>query len=156
MENSYTTSFSVDQSPEDVFNAIVNVREWWGEGITGETKKEGDEFTYEVRGVHHSVQKLVEVIPNKKVVWLVTESNMTFINDPKEWIGTKIIFDIKQEGNKTKLIFTHEGLVPEVECYKFCMPAWNQYIDGSLFKLITNGKGTPNLEGKTIEKPNEK
>jgi hypothetical protein len=102
------------------------------------------------------VQKLVEVIPNKKVVWLVTESNMTFINDPKEWIGTKIIFDIKQEGNKTKLIFTHEGLVPEVECYKFCMPAWNQYIDGSLFKLITNGKGTPNLEGKTIEKPNEK
>lgn len=149
----YTASFTVDQSPEDVFKAVTNVRGWWGEGIIGNTEKEGDEFTYEVPGVHRSVQKITEVVPNKKVVWLVTESNMTFINQPEEWVGTKIVFDISKEEDKTKLTFTHVGLVPEVECYKFCMPAWDQYIKGSLYKLVTTGQGTPNLEGETIEKP---
>lgn len=149
----YTVAFSVDQTPQQVFDAVNNVRAWWGEGITGGTEKEGDEFTYEVPGVHRSVQRLVEVVPGKKVVWLVTESNMTFINDPEEWVDTKIVFDITPDGDKTKLTFTHQGLVPEAECYKFCMPAWDQYIRGSLYKLITGGKGTPNLEGKTIEKP---
>jgi uncharacterized protein YndB with AHSA1/START domain len=152
MDN-YNASFSVDQSPEEVFKAVTNVRGWWGEGVTGATEQEGDEFVYEVPNVHRSVQKLVEVIPNEKVVWLVTESNMTFINDPEEWVGTKIIFDIAKEDGKTKLSFVHEGLVPEAECYKFCMPAWDQYVKGSLYKLITTGTGTPNLEGKTIDKP---
>jgi uncharacterized protein YndB with AHSA1/START domain len=151
----YTATFIVDQSPEEVFKAVTNVRKWWGEGVTGGTEKEGDEFTYEVPTVHRSVQKLVKVVPNEKVVWLVTESDMTFIKDAAEWVGTKIIFDITKEGDKTKLTFTHEGLVPEVECYKFCMPAWDQYIKGSLYKLITTGKGTPNLEGEKIEKPSQ-
>lgn len=153
MDQSYTASFTVDQTPEEVFKAATNVRGWWGEGVTGNTENEGDEFTYEVPGVHRSVQKLIKVVPGEKLVWLVTESNMTFINDPEEWVGTKIIFDITKAGNQTKLVFTHEGLVPEVECYKFCTPAWDQYIKGSLYKLVTTGQGTPNLEGKTIEKP---
>jgi uncharacterized protein YndB with AHSA1/START domain len=147
--NNYTSSFIVDQSPEEVFKAVTNVREWWGKGITGDTQKEGDEFIYEVPDVHRSVQKLVEVIPNKKVVWLVTQAHMTFIKDPQEWVGTKLVFDITKEGNKTKLTFTHEGLVPEVECYKFCMPAWDEYVKSSLYKLITTGKGTPSLEEKS-------
>jgi hypothetical protein len=76
--------------------------------------------------VYRSVQRLVEVIPNKKLIWLVTESNMTSIHDAKEWAGTRLIFDITKEDDKTTLTFTHEGLVPKAECYKFCMPAWDQ------------------------------
>jgi hypothetical protein len=152
---SYTTSFTVDQSPEEVFKAVTNVRGWWSEGIQGGTEKQDDEFVFEVPGVHFSRQKLVEVIPGERVVWLITEATMTFIRQKDEWVGTKIIFDITKDGDKTKLTFTHEGLVPHIECYKFCMPAWEQYIDGSLFKLVTTGRGTPNLEGSSIEKPAE-
>jgi hypothetical protein len=149
----YTTTLLVDQTPEEVFKAVTNVRGWWSEGIKGDTEKQGDEFVFEVPGVHYAKQKLVEVIPDKKVVWLVTESNMTFVKDKEEWTGTKVIFDISQEGDKTKLTFTHEGLVPQIECYGACSNAWNQYVQHSLAKLITTGRGDPNLEGRTIEKP---
>lgn len=149
----FTTSLLVDQSPREVFKAIINPRGWWSKNIIGNTEKQDDEFIFEVKGVHYSKQRLIEVIPDKKVVWLVTEAKMTFIKDEGEWAGTKIIFDITKEGDKTKLTFTHEGLVPEVECYKACMPAWTDYIQHSLFMLITTGKGDPNLEGRTIAKP---
>lgn len=149
--HSFTTTLLVDQTPIEVFNAITNVRGWWSQDIIGDTQKQGDEFIFEVKNVHFSKQKLIEVIPNKRVVWLVTESNMTFIKKHDEWTDTKVIFDITKDGDKTKLTFTHEGLIPEVECYGACSPAWTQYIQHSLFQLITTGKGDPNLEGRRIQ-----
>ena len=149
----FVTTIVVDQSPAVVFKAVTNPRGWWSEGIEGGTEKQGDEFVFEVEGVHRSKQKLVEVVPDKKVVWLVTEANMTFIKDTDEWTGTKIIFDITKNGDKTRLTFTHQGLIPKIECYDACSPAWTQYVQHSLRQLITTGQGDPNLEGKSIDLP---
>jgi Activator of Hsp90 ATPase homolog 1-like protein len=146
----FTTTLVVDQTPGEVFDAVTNARGWWSEGIKGSTRNLGDEFTFEVEGVHHSQQKLTEIIPDKKVVWLVTDSNMSFVKDKKEWTGTRITFEISRQGDQTKLVFTHHGLVPEVECYDACAPAWTEYVQHSLSKLITTGKGDPNLEGRRI------
>lgn len=151
--HSFTMSITVDQSPHSVFEAVTNVRGWWSETITGDTAQLNDEFEFEVKDVHYSKQRLIEVIPDQRVVWLVTEADMTFIEDRDEWKGTKVIFDITNDGSKTKLTFTHEGLVPAIACYKACMPAWTQYIEHSLKQLIETGVGDPNLEGRTIDKP---
>jgi hypothetical protein len=140
----FTTTFSVDQTPEEVFDAINNVRGWWSGEIEGSTDKLGDEFTYRYQDVHYSKQKIIEVIPNKKVTWLVLDNHLNFIKDKNEWKGTKIIFEISKKGGKTEIRFTHLGLVPEYECFDICSTAWGSYINGSLRSLITAGKGQPN------------
>ena len=88
--------------------------------------------------------KLIEVIPDKKVVWLVLDNYFKFTKDKSEWKGTKIIFEISQKDNKTQIRFTHLGLVPEYECFDICRDAWTNYIQNSLCSLITTGKGQPN------------
>jgi hypothetical protein len=88
--------------------------------------------------------KLIEVIPDKKVVWLCLNNYFSFTKDQKEWVGTKIEFEIFEKDGKTELYFTHRGLVPAYECYDICFDAWTSYIKGSLQSLITTGKGQPN------------
>ena len=145
---SFSTTILVDQTPEEVFNAVTNVRGWWSEEIEGGTSKLNDEFNYHFQDVHRCKIKLVEVVPNKKVVWLVLENYFKFTKDKTEWVNTKVIFDIDQKDNKTQLRVTHDGLVPEYECYDICENAWTQYVQQSLKNLISTGKGQPNGKDK--------
>ena len=137
----FSTTILVDQTPEEVFNAINNPQAWWSGEIKGRTSKLNDEFTYQYKDLHLSKQKIVEMIPGKKVVWLVTESKINYAEDKREWTDTKISFEISEQDNKTQLRFTHFGLVPEIECFDSCSNSWSQLIQQGLFSLITTGKG---------------
>lgn len=147
----FSTGFSVDQSPEAVFNAINNVRGWWSEGVEGGTRKLNDEFIYRHKDMHFSKQKLIEVIPGKKVVWLVTDSYLSFLKKEKsEWNDTKIIFEINEKDNQTEVVVTHQGLIPGVECFEACSNGWNYYLHESLLPLITTGKGRPDKKEEPV------
>ncbi len=139
---------TVDATPHEVFKNINRVSKWWTEDLEGSSHNLNDEFTVRFGDVHFSRQKLVEVIPDKKVVWLVTDSRLNFINDKDEWTNTKIVFELSTLDNKTQMLFTHVGLVPGVECYDACSTAWPQYIGESLMNLITSGKGQPSAKEK--------
>ena len=122
----YSASFTVDQSPQAIFDAINNVRGWWSEAEEGDTDKLGAVFYHHYQDIHLCTLKITELVPGKRVVWRVLHNDFNFIKD------------------KTEVRFTHAGLVPAYECYDVCSNAWGQYITGSLRKLITTGKGEPN------------
>lgn len=141
--NDYTTSFVVDQSPTEAFDAINNVRGWWGEDVSGSTDKVADEFTYRVRDIHFSRLKVVERIPNQKVVWQVLENHMNYVEDQSEWVGTRISFEISSNGDQTEVRFAHLGLNSDFECFGVCSSAWGSLMHSSLPKLISTGTGQP-------------
>ena len=140
----YTATFAVDQTPDEVFAAVNDVRGWWSEEIDGPTDQLGAEFTFHHQELHKSTQKITELVPGKKVVWRVTESHINFVKDTNEWLDTEVVFEIARKGKKTELRFTHVGLVPAFECYGDCSGAWGFYVGDSLRSLITTGKGQPN------------
>ncbi len=142
----FTTTVLVDQSPAAAFNAINNVRGWWSENIEGGTGKLNDEFIYHYKDIHYCKIKLIELVPNQKVVWLVLDNYFKFTKDKSEWNGTRVIFEISQKAGQTAIRFTHEGLVPQYECYEICREAWTNYVQDSLGSLINTGKGRPNTK----------
>jgi hypothetical protein len=137
----FNTSILVYQSPAEVFKAVNNPRAWWKDDIEGVTDQLNAEWNYHFGDNHRCKIKVVELIPGKKVVWLVEENYFKFTKDPAEWTGNKIVFDIAPKGDKTQLTFTQIGLVPSYECYPVCRDAWTGYIQKSLNSFISTGKG---------------
>lgn len=134
MENqNYQISFSTSKNISEVYAHLRDPNNWWvglfAEAIAGKSENLGDEFSFKAGdGLHYTKQRLIELIPNKKIVWLVTESNLTFLSEPGEWRDTKIGFDLEEENGKTLITFTHTGLTPGIECYGACSSAWTQYL----------------------------
>ncbi|HLP11229.1 MAG TPA: SRPBCC domain-containing protein [Flavobacteriales bacterium] len=157
--NDFTTEIEVSKTPQEVFNAINNVRGWWSEQVEGSTTQLNNVFTYQYKDVHLCKIQLTEVIPYKKVGWHVVNNHFNFIQNNNEWVNTHIVFEITEKDGKTHVRFTHQGLVPAYECYRVCVDAWTSYIQGSLKSLVETGKGKPNsreqgLNTELIEKWN--
>ena len=139
----YTITFRTEQTPETVFEAICNVPAWWSEAFRGNAARPGDEFEVRFFGdVHYSRHRLTEAVPGQKITWLVTDSSLNFVQDKSEWTGTTNSFEIIPSGSGTELRFTHQGLTPQLECFKNCNSGWNQYLQ-SLLQLINTGTGAP-------------
>src|SRR5258708_32442885 len=141
MENiNYTATVEVEKSPTDVFKQVIDVSKWFSDEFEGKSSKLNDEFIIRAGDMHYSKHKLIEVIPNKKVAWLIIESKVDWLKKNKEeWTGTKMVFEIIPKGKRTTLIFTHEGLVPGLECYKNCKKGWDHFIKTKLAENINKG-----------------
>lgn len=140
-DQNYTTVFTVDRTPEEVFAAINNVRGWWSGDIDGNPDNLGDEFTYRYQDLHYSKHRVTAFVPGKEIVWHVLEGGPNFVADRTEWTDTEITFEISEHGDETEVRFTHVGLVPDYECFNVCSDAWGGYIKGSLRDLIIAGGG---------------
>ena len=109
----FHSTFTVPQPPEEVFAAITHPQKWWTGDIDGTAHEIGDEFSYRYGDVHYSKQKVTDLEPGQRVVWQVVESHLPGNDDPEEWTGTQITFEISRQEGKTELRFSHHGLVPQ-------------------------------------------
>jgi hypothetical protein len=138
---SFTIAIEIARSPREVFNYLKEVSKWWSRDFEGSSRQLNDEFIIHHPGSHYSKQKLVDVIPDQKIVWLVTDSTLHWLRDRHEWTNTRMIFELTAQGNdRTVLRYTHEGLVPEKECYARCTEGWTMVIRERLFNFITEGQ----------------
>lgn len=142
--NNFSSTIVLDQSPVQVYDAVNNVRGWWSEEIEGKTDELNSVFDYHYEDVHRCKIRIEELVPGEKIVWKVLENYFNFTEDRTEWTGTRMIFEITPENERTRLRMTHVGLVPEYECYDICRDSWTHYIQHSLRLLVSTGTGKPN------------
>ena len=137
---SFSTVITVEKPAEAVFQSLTKVTSWWSKDFEGSSSKLGDAFIIHHPGQHYSRQQLVEVVPNKRMVWLVTDSTLDWLQGNKhEWTGTRMTFDIKEDADLITLHFTHEGLTPNKECFLMCEQGWTMIIKDWLFHFIMHG-----------------
>ena len=129
----FSLSFQSSKSSREIYKLLLQLEKWWtglyGETITGQSQKLGDEFEFLAGGgAHYTKQKLIELVPNEIVIWEVTDCNLRFVTQHTEWVGTQIYFQIEDQGSSRKVTFKHIGLTPKFECYGSCSGAWTEYM----------------------------
>jgi len=135
-------TINVNATARDAMKKISQVDQWWAKNFKGSAEKIGEKFTVDFGKTFVDFQ-VSELIPNKKVVWKVTDCNLHWINHKREWSGTEVVFELLEKDDSTQIDFTHIGLVPGVECYENCEEGWTEHITVSLVKFINEGKGEP-------------
>ncbi len=141
MGKDFNCNISANISIRKAIKRISNVSEWWGISFSGNSEKQNDKFIVKMGGDSFFNFTVFELIPGKRIVWLVTDCYLPWYTDKKEWADTKLIFDLSENNGVTTLNFIHEGLTPNVECYKDCETGWTHWITKSLLSYFTTGKG---------------
>jgi len=123
-------------SPDAVYAALTTLgglSGWWTTETRGRTEVGGViEFRFGGGGFD---MKVLELQSARRVQWQV-------VAGPAEWIGTRISFDLKQEGDWTIVLFKHEGWKEPVEFMHHCSTKWAVFLL-SLKSLLETGKGAP-------------
>jgi hypothetical protein len=138
----YTAIISVNAAPKVAFEKIAKVDGWWAKFFSGKALNENDTFNVKFGDTFVDF-KITEAVPGKKIVWHVTDCYLSWINNKKEWRDTQVVWELTSENGGTQIKMTHEGLVPEVECYNDCETGWNGHVKGSLLAFINENKGQP-------------
>jgi hypothetical protein len=139
----YHSSFTAKSSPEETYKKISQVAKWWSENFEGSSAKVEDSFTLRFKNGDWYKIKVVELVPAERIVWDVMDAEQTWHEDRDEWKGTKIIWEIRPTHNGSEIGLTHEGLVPELECFENSKMGWDLLMQPSLLKFLNEGKGSP-------------
>ena len=142
-DNSLTYTVEIDRSPREVYDAINDPYSWWSHGIEGRADAVSATFVFDAPGHHVWKFEVLELVPDEMVRWRVFDSTTSFVQDEDEWNDTQIRFDLTTAAGKTRLVFTHVGLRPELECFSECSRGWHGYITDSLPNFVMHGQGSP-------------
>jgi len=87
--------------------------------------------------------KVLDLRPAEHVLWQV-------VDGPKEWIGTKVRWDLKQDGDYAIVLLKHQDWREPVEFMHHCSTKWAIFLM-SLKSLLETGKGAPDPDDIKID-----
>lgn len=127
-------------SPEQVYKALTTregLRGWWTDDTQGKFNVGGViQFRFKLKDAEGGIDmKVLELHPAKSVLWEV-------VAGPPEWIGTKVSWELRQEGDWTVILFKHQGWKEAVEFMHHCSTKWATFLL-SLRDWLESGKGAP-------------
>lgn len=127
----------INASAEKVYKALTTkngVAGWWTpDTVIG--KNVGDKNEFNFGSKYHNLMTIKELTSNKRVEWFCE------IGD-KEWIGTRLVFEIEKQDNNSFIRFTHDDWEEETDFFASCNYHWGYYLR-SLKQYCETGKGTP-------------
>jgi uncharacterized protein YndB with AHSA1/START domain len=138
----------IKASSERVYEALATrdgLAGWWTINTQGDSKVGGVvkfRFSADGREIGGFDMKVLELRPATRVLWQVIEG-------PPEWIGTKVSFDLKQDGEYCIVLFKHAGWKEPVEFMHHCSTKWATFLM-SLKALVETGKGAPSPDDVQI------
>jgi hypothetical protein len=133
----YSVEIELAKTADDVFDHLIDLPKWWPEKFDGESIKLNSEFVFRTGDSHYSKNKVIEFVPDKKLVWLATAGIRK--TDSYDWTGTKFIFELTPRGNNTLLKFTYDGVVLENESDRL-VQICDMTIKEMFYNFIVNGK----------------
>lgn len=139
----YQSSIIAPVTSKEALDKISRVSEWWASNFEGKSRDLNDVFTVRFKGGDMYKVKLIELIPDKKIVWQVIESSQAWVANVTEWTGTKIVWEVSSQKDSTRIDMTHLGLTPKLECYGTCEKGWDYLLQKSLSRFLKENKGLP-------------
>ncbi len=141
-EANYAVSIEFAKPANAVFNHIIELSKWWPEDFVGGEIKLNEEFVLKVGDEHFSKNKVIELLPDRKLVWITTESVRK--SDGYDWSNTKFIFELTPKGDNTELRFTYDGVVLKGEFARL-VQVCDMCIKELLCNFVLNGNAKPGL-----------
>jgi uncharacterized protein YndB with AHSA1/START domain len=138
----------IKASSEAVYKALATrdgLAAWWTNDTQGQSEVGGVikfRFNAEGRDIGGFEMKVLELRPAERVLWQV-------VDGPKEWIGTKVHFALKQDGDYSIVLFKHQDWKEPGEFMHHCSTKWAAYLL-SLKALLETGKGAPSPDDVRI------
>ena len=143
LEKDYHARISAQVTDNEAFDKISRVPQWWAKSFEGRSSQVNDVFTARFPSGDMYRIRIAEIDPERRAVWEVIESFQGWVKNTSEWVGTKIVGEIKKEKNGVSIDMTHKGLVPEIECFNRCKRGWDYLMQESLSKYLGEGIGHP-------------
>jgi uncharacterized protein YndB with AHSA1/START domain len=138
----------IKASSDEVYKALTTrdgLAGWWTKDTQGEGGLGGAiqfRFSADGRQIGGFDVKVLELRPAERVLWQVVEG-------PAEWIGTKVSFELKQEGDYAIVLFKHLGWKEPMEFMHHCSTKWATFLI-SLKALVETGRGAPSPDDLQI------
>lgn len=137
-------NLNINAKAADVYAAVSTqkgIENWWSKSCTvGEQVGEASHLKFDKQGTIVEMGfKTEKLEPNAKVVWSCTE------NPNPAWIGTDIIYEIQDKGNRTEVVFRHANFDEKwkgQEPFEMTKGGWEHFTQ-SLIDYCEKGAGQP-------------